>query len=733
MIESRNLLSKSRIPVRKGGSIHDKENVLSFANKKGNVTSNINQSSNRNKTQPGYSNHGKLQSKQAESRAVRSAPNFEKLHRKWKSNLAKKKATTKRPNTKIEPFNLTKTPVKKNEDDDSEGKSTTCDHEDGVSPKRSSNETSADFVQDTCLRGVRGDHISGNTIKKTPVNVHEFKVPQSRSRQNNVSSVKRKTDRNYQDLFDFKPDNAALESILNNVGVVEMKTQATKNKRNTASFCSPSPLKQKRFSVYYTGPHPDRPLSGFGQRLLSRRASAMNEVRKSQIAASPSLKHFEPSRTLIGIQEMQSRFTTTPQKDQPRNVAADHSNGAILNEVSWADTLKYYSQFSSNARPTPEQPCDEPQDAEALIAQLEDEVYRSISEVKLVDEYVDSPTGLKSVTGYSPTCSVMNSEFSRNYNVHSSRSYPLQVCREKTPVFRQLFASPSCDAALEDRESRVQDCEAWRATKMTFTENILENLRDTSARHKENLFESEPMSYDGPVPSHTFQEPNILKANNVLAPPSSSISSPSLFSRDVEQSYKPAYGVSNRLPISALSAFNSSIYGQKSTSSSFNQTIYGKRSDVPRIPLETANLKGHSGFSTQHVNGLSAFKTVRSLNTTTNDEILGINVESERSGTKIIVPTPQRPVFGKTLSADKLNSNETGPSGFFTRHRQIMRDALVKSRDRAQEILLDAEVSLYARNFEYLQKYRVSNKRLENPVAKLFLEGDDMHFSPVCE
>ena len=40
----------------------------------------------------------------------------------------------------------------------------------------------------------------------------------------------------------------------------------------------------------------------------------MNEVRKSQIMATPSRKHFEPSRTLVGIQEMGSRFAVTPQK-----------------------------------------------------------------------------------------------------------------------------------------------------------------------------------------------------------------------------------------------------------------------------------------------------------------------------------------------------------------------------------------------------------------------------------
>lgn len=45
------------------------------------------------------------------------------------------------------------------------------------------------------------------------------------------------------DLFDFRPDNAALESILNNVGVVELKTQATPS-ISTSTLCSPSPFKQ---------------------------------------------------------------------------------------------------------------------------------------------------------------------------------------------------------------------------------------------------------------------------------------------------------------------------------------------------------------------------------------------------------------------------------------------------------------------------------------------------------
>lgn len=41
-------------------------------------------------------------------------------------------------------------------------------------------------------------------------------------------------------------------------------------------------------------------------------------------------------------------------------MAAGRLNGTNLNEVSWADTLQYYSQFSSNARPTPKS-CDKPQ------------------------------------------------------------------------------------------------------------------------------------------------------------------------------------------------------------------------------------------------------------------------------------------------------------------------------------------------------------------------------------
>ena len=89
---------------------------------------------------------------------------------------------------------------------------------------------------------------------------------------------------------------------------------------------------------------------------------------------------------------------------------------------------------------------------------------------------------------------------------------------------------------------------------------------------------------------------------------------------------------------------------------------------------------------------------------------------------KILVPTPIKPV----VSRDELLYQQTGSSQFISRHRQIMRDAMVKSQEHAHDVLLDAEVSLYARNIDYLRKYGDLGLRLVNPLAKLMSEGDDM-------
>ena len=89
---------------------------------------------------------------------------------------------------------------------------------------------------------------------------------------------------------------------------------------------------------------------------------------------------------------------------------------------------------------------------------------------------------------------------------------------------------------------------------------------------------------------------------------------------------------------------------------------------------------------------------------------------------KILIPTPMKPVVARNHNRSHEMASIAG--GFISRHRQIMHDALVKSRDHAQEVLLDAEVSLYARNIEYIRKYD-GFPRLTNPLAKIFNEGDE--------
>ena len=108
-------------------------------------------------------------------------------------------------------------------------------------------------------------------------------------------------------------------------------------------------------------------------------------------------------------------------------------------------------------------------------------------------------------------------------------------------------------------------------------------------------------------------------------------------------------------------------------------------------------------------------------NVQTTEHPTAANSYTQSNEKRILVPTPVKPVVRR----GELLDQETGSSQFISRHRQIMRDAMLKSRDHAHELLLDAEVSLYARNIDYVRKYDVG-LRLVNPVAKLMSEGDEM-------
>ncbi len=116
----------------------------------------------------------------------------------------------------------------------------------------------------------------------------------------------------------------------------------------------------------------------------------------------------------------------------------------------------------------------------------------------------------------------------------------------------------------------------------------------------------------------------------------------------------------------------------------------------------------------------SAFKRTLPVSIDTIKTASPMNLCTPTNERKILVPTPLKPVVAR----NDFLSHEMASGGFISRHRQTMRDALVKSRDHAKEVLLDAEVSLYARNIEYLRKYD-DYPRLVNPLAKRFNEGDE--------
>ncbi|XP_028398616.1 uncharacterized protein LOC114522182 [Dendronephthya gigantea] len=736
---------KSRIAVKKGSTLLNKENVPcnKGSDKVRKPLSGRKTLSSRN----GDNSETKIPvaALVKSKHRVKTAPDFDKLHKKWEAKLAKGKAVTKRANTKIEAFNLTKEVNLKHDDIESTEFQDKNDLEDEKPVKTSQESEVVPEVKTVCC-SCGETKASQENVASIPTT---FKVPKS-IRKVNVSSSKKKEKKVEfeEDPFEFKPDKNALESILNNDGI-----KSTPTKRSTG-FCSPSPYSQKRTSIYYTGPRPDRPLSAFDKRLSMRRAATM------MAKMSEAKKEFDPLNTLIGVHDIGNRFMTTPRKetqndkntnpecipeeteDEETTQFCDTIPRTIEAEISWADTLKHYSQSQLESHPLireDEEDLDgdiEEEDKEALIAQLEEEVRETLSSVALNER-----SYLPSVNHSLPHPS--STELLRNPNI----SIPLQQRRDRPSIYRKLFASP---ANVQKREPIVE---------INLPINVPASLPFSSDDVAEQRYHTEIASFcplepigfsrlavDSPLQSShgesqcisegygnplkkfvPFQpstdenlghrsgctrniggEKLISTCSTIHGPENAPgggvwVADSASMEKRVEFTNNNAGGtISSRCALQSLknSAIGSASFTKPSEMRDFKHTSLVEAASASLdFKLKRKALENESVFKRIQASRLESIKN------------------PPKSEQNILIPKPVRHVVA-------------GDEGFVTRHRQIMHEALVKSRDHAQVLLLDAEVSMHTRSIGYLWKYE-HDQRLVNPLAKVFNEGDERHFIPI--
>ena len=342
---------------------------------------------------------------------------------------------------------------------------------------------------------------------------------------------------------------------------------------------------------------------------------------------------------------------------------------------------------------------------------------------------------------YPSTSKRVTAESSQGSNV----SIPLQQRREKPSIYRKLFSSPSSSHS-QNRQAIVAP-NASNPRYLHFSDSSTLYARSfpiVSADQVEQEYNTKSAaSFRVPEPGglcrapnssplcslpeerrneYTSEEYGIPLANEVPFSP--------LVNRHTERSLIKEHGFQSS---SKTSAFNSGVRVMpvRSTPSRFEnasgrhwfgESATQKKEHTQHINLvSTASASVNSKLKREVFETESAFRRLQPSRT-------GITKHASSSFTSsctpvseqnVLVPTPLRPVVAGN---DVIHG--TAPSDFISRHRQIMREALVKSRDHAEEILLDAEVSLYARNIICSRIYD-SDPRLVNPLAKLFNEGDD--------
>ena len=298
-------------------------------------------------------------------------------------------------------------------------------------------------------------------------------------------------------------------------------------------------------------------------------------------------------------------------------------------------------------------------------------------------------------------CSVPYSSASKTEHTFTQNpgvSFPLKQRREKPSIYRKLFASPC----------HVQDDQSVNEERMLNRGNT---YTTSSSLTYANATKNFPDEYRDrlPVGTSLFNSPS--RKENAMERRRFPLEANVDFSSSVN-SRNPNLNIvqdENGIENTARNVLKGTPVDEKSsgTSSLVHSTVNKKEAIEYSSLLATASASLNSKLRKK---AESAFKRIQSSS---------INPSSTNCSTlinerKILVPTPIKPVIGN----NKLFC-----------HRQIVHEAFVKSRNNAQEVLLDAEVSLYTRNIDYLRKDE-SEPRLINPLAKVFSEGDERVSEP---
>lgn len=287
-------------------------------------------------------------------------------------------------------------------------------------------------------------------------------------------------------------------------------------------------------------------------------------------------------------------------------------------------------------------------------------------------------------------------------------SIPLKQQRDKSSIYRKLFASPSTeDLPNDDTTTEPND---WNpsylctATSSRFDVSVPRNLSEVDYLLAKEEYEAKPVSVNMPG----SRELGRLQGNS------------------------PLYGLpkegqsersSKRFRIAKGVTFSPSVFSNSRNALLHDRGLQKGEKHVSLVAAASSSL--NSKLRTKVFETDSAFKKIKPPNAAKMLKHSSISVTNSCTPVnerKVVVPIPKRLVVA---------AHDGVPQGavsfqFISRHRQIMREALVKSKDHAQEILLDAEVSLYARNIDLLWKSDYSHDpRLVNPLAKLFNEGDE--------
>lgn len=427
-----------------------------------------------------------------------------------------------------------------------------------------------------------------------------------------------------------------------------------------------------------------------------------------------------------------------------------------------------------------------PQDAEALIAQLEEEVRQTLSDVTLTEQ--TNPSEENPFLPYSTSASKTETVIA---------SIPLQQRRQKPSIYRKLFASP---------------CNTQKGHEMTGRNVLISQYSHTAVSSNEKPLGSYPKKLESaqipkslgfsrlPIDSSCLPINFTAEGRAGISVERSAPFSPFVTGENPECNIGQTHCMQNTPEIGTSTVFSdkemSTCLKEKNlkTSTSINncftepenngfqpsdgsvvrrkfdrmtlQGIQNPSSDntsmagpafmtkYSRIQRNALKDCGSGSLGSLGILGSAAHKEkenadylslVTAANVSLNAKLKrnaaetgsafrrmdASSVQTTKPSTnsstssieqKILVPTPMKPMVHR----DELLYQQTGSSQFISRHRQIMRDAMMKSQEHAHDVLLDAEVSLYARNIDYLRKYDDLGLRLVNPLAKLMSEGDDM-------